>query len=421
MIVKINLGTIKFDLEESTIDKLDKKLNDQMRKCRQKVFKELLEKQDKLLSKKTIKCPCCTKKMRMHGLRLLKIETIGGTLKFKRKRFRCFACGAERYPLDEHWQTGNKHTLETIEKALYLATEVSYGKATKALNKLTGAKISHGKLQTIAKKEGALAQKELEDISSDLFGLGLDPGEVVKRTKDDSLIIAVDGGNIPNRATKSDFEAKVGVIYGIKAKVSKNRVALIDRVGYASLENATQFGRKLFCLARQHGLMSVGKVLFIGDGAAWIRNLASDLFPKSIYLLDLFHLKRRVNLALNAEEDEDLRKRVCEVCQRGQPDQALLFLSTYKAKTPEKEEELRKLKGYIRANRVGILNYANSSLFGSGAVEKAVDILVSRRFKTRGMSWLKPGAAGMLALRLLRFNGQWDSYWEKRFNGLCTT
>lgn len=420
MIAKINLGVLKFDLDECSIDKLDKRLDEEIRKKQREAFKKYMEKQDELLTEKNINCPCCRRKMSIKGKQPLKIDMLAGTVTIRRRRLSCLSCGAKQYPFDKHWQTSRKHTLPAVENALYLATDLSYKKASSTLHKLTGAKISHGQIQALAKEEGALAQKELEKNASDLFNLGLDPGEVVKRTKDDTLIIAIDGGNIANRATKSDFEAKVGVIYGIKAKVSKNRFALVDRVGYASLENSFKFGQKLFCLARRHGVMSAGRVLAIGDGAAWIRNLVADMFPRSIYLLDLFHLKRRVSQVLNSDEDESLRQAVYEACQRGQPDRALSYLSTYIALTPEKEEELRKLKGYIYANRVGISNYARSDLFGSGAVEKAVDVLVSRRFKTRGMSWLKPGAAGMLALRLLRFNGEWDNFWKRRFDGLCT-
>jgi hypothetical protein len=186
------------------------------------------------------------------------------------------------------------------------------------------------------------------------------------------------------------------------------------------LEKAYKFGQKLYCLARQHGLMSAGKVLLIGDGARWIRNLVIDFFPQAIYLLDLFHLKKRISQVLNQEEDGNLKDSIFKASQRGQPDKVLALLNNYKAPTLEKEEELEKLRYYIFSNKVGISNYACSDLFGSGAVEKAVDILVSRRFKLRGMSWFKPGAAGMLALRLLRFNGQWDCYWSKRLEGLCT-
>jgi len=49
--------------------------------------------------------------------------------------------------------------------------------------------------------------------------------------------------------TKNDFEAKIGVVYGLKAQVSKGRTSLVDRVAYASLEDAFKFGQRLFCLA----------------------------------------------------------------------------------------------------------------------------------------------------------------------------
>jgi len=53
---------------------------------------------------------------------------------------------------------------------------------------------------------------------------------------------------------------------------------------------------------------------------------------------------------------------------------------------------------------------------GSGAVEKTVDMLVARRFKLRGMSWYDRNPANLLRLRLLKINGEWDSYWNNRFN-----
>ncbi len=45
---------------------------------------------------------------------------------------------------------------------------------------------------------------------------------------------------------------------------------------------------------------------------------------------------------------------------------------------------------------------------------KTVDITVTRRFKRRGMSWYKRGANPLLMLRLLKLNGEWDTYWQER-------
>lgn len=255
---------------------------------------------------------------------------------------------------------------------------------------------------------------DLHRATDDLYGLGLDPGEIVTRSRDDTLVIAIDGGMIPDRVTHDCFEAKVAVLYGLKAEVSKNRVALVDRVGYAGLEDSVTFAKRVSCLALRHGMGSAGRVLAIGDGPGWIRRMIRDFLPGSIYLLDLFHLKRRLREVLSDEDDALLLAQITAVCAAGDPTGALRLLKAYRPPSAEREKLYRMLIYYIRSNAAGIANYSRSDLFGSGAVEKAVDLIVSRRFKCRGMSWLKPGAAGMLKLRLLRFNGEWDAHWASR-------
>lgn len=51
---------------------------------------------------------------------------------------------------------------------------------------------------------------------------------------------------------------------------------------------------------------------------------------------------------------------------------------------------------------------------GSGATEKTVDVLVSHRYKKRGMSWGRSGSGALMRLRLLKANGEWDAYWDRR-------
>ena len=70
--------------------------------------------------------------------------------------------------------------------------------------------------------------------------------------------------------------------------------------------------------------------------------------------------------------------------------------------------------GYVEANRRGIANYRIVPLASSGPMEKAVDITVCRRFKSRGMSWFRQGVGHLLHLRLLRLNGGWERHWADR-------
>lgn len=63
----------------------------------------------------------------------------------------------------------------------------------------------------------------------------------------------------------------------------------------------------------------------------------------------------------------------------------------------------------------GSRTIGSSPLASSGPTEKAVDIVVARRFKRRGMSWLRRGASHLVRLRVLRLNGKWRTYWRERF------
>jgi hypothetical protein len=413
MIVRIDLGTLEIDLSGLTVSQADVALHEAMRERERAAFSQVCAHvETDLLARRA--CPCGAE-LRIKDVRTRTVSTLGGETDVRIRRLRCPVCGHQTRPLDAFPPPGRRHTLAVVEAGLFLATELSYAKASSTLERLVGAKISHGQLQRLATAEGELVDGDLHAAAADLYGLGLDPGEVVTRTRQDTLVIAIDGGMIPDRSTKDDFEAKVAVLYGLRAEVSRGRVALVDRVGYAGLEDSVAFAKNVSTLAIRHGMLSSGRVLAIGDGAGWIRRMVRDFLPGAVYLLDLFHLKRRLREVLCDERDSDLLDEVTRACVAGDPDGALRLLTGWRPPpVPEREEGRRKLLYYIKTNATGISNYARSDLFGSGAVEKAVDLIVSRRFKGRGMSWLKPGAKGMLKLRMLRFNDDWDDHWASR-------
>jgi len=149
----------------------------------------------------------------------------------------------------------------------------------------------------------------------------------------------------------------------------------------------------------------------------WIKKLQKEMFPGSIYLLDFWHLKKNINLAYG-KENEPIAETLSELAYYGEAASVLenIKLDIERCRDPDKKEKLRSLYVYVRSNREGIENYKKVGILDSGVVEKTVDILVARRFKLRGMSWYDKNAAKLLRLRLLKLNGEWDSYWEKRFN-----
>ena len=164
------------------------------------------------------------------------------------------------------------------------------------------------------------------------------------------------------------------------------------------------------------GVFRADKVIFVSDGIPWIKKIQREMFPKAIYLLDLWHLKKNINLAYGKENTE-LADTLCELASYGQSATLLenVGLDIARCRDPDKSSKLKVLFKYIKSNIDGIENYKKVGIVGSGVVEKTVDILVARRFKGRGMSWYNTNAAKLLRLRLLKLNGEWDNYWNKRF------
>jgi hypothetical protein len=62
----------------------------------------------------------------------------------------------------------------------------------------------------------------------------------------------------------------------------------------AAIENAGQFGRRLYFEAWTRGWSRAEKKVVIGDGAEWIWNLAQQQFPGAIQIVDPYHARQHL-------------------------------------------------------------------------------------------------------------------------------
>lgn len=413
MIVRVDLGVVEFEVAEPTTALLDRGLEGAVRQAhRAAAVTAYAELEEALLGSR--ECPGCGGDLSIVKTSRRKIGLLCGPVRVPVRTFAC-GCGHTVRPLAEALPKG-RHSLAVVERGLFLATMIGYQRSSQTLAHLTAAEISHGTLQRLAEAEAPRIDEGIAGATRELYVNGVAPEELVTRTPDDTLVIAVDGGFVPDRSTRGDFEAKCGVVYGTKAEVSKGRVGLVDRVAYAGIEDARTFGERMSVVAMEQGMLSAGRTVVIGDGAGWIRTMARDVFPDAVYVLDLYHLRHRIRSVFPEEWEADVRDEAIAACLAGDPVGAIEILRATRP-APEREEAWRSLLLYIRRNALGIENYTRTDLFGSGCVEKAVDVLISRRFKLRGMSWLRPGAQGMVKLKVLRYNRTWNDHWGSRFAG----
>ena len=412
--IELSLGKVKLSLENFSLNHIEKKAVDLRQEIFEKIIKDVFAKIERQVVADA-RCSCGSKLFKDGRDRRI-VVTIGGKVSYTRIRMICKACRKNYYPLDEAVgiASGTKHSLRASEAILDMITDLPYAKTSRYLAKLASIEVSPQKIAGIVSVEGAklLGDDEKERIAA-FDNSATFPDEIVHKSL---AIVQVDSTGINDRASRSWMDTKVGIIYSEKAKVSKKRNLILDKNVYATLDGVEVFKQNFYLSCHKMGVFSAGKVIFVSDGIPWIKKLQREMFPEAVYLLDLWHLKKNINLAYGKEAAE-LADTLTELASYGEAKALLdnVKLDILRCRDPDKAIKLKDPFKYVRSNADGIENYKKVGIVGSGVVEKTVDILVARRFKLRGMSWYETNAAKLLRLRLLKINGEWDSYWNNRF------
>ena len=155
------------------------------------------------------------------------------------------------------------------------------------------------------------------------------------------------------------------------------------------------------------------KVVFVTDGAPWLRNWIEDAYPGSVSILDYYHACQYLHL-FSSEHFRDKKEENHWV----EAQKALLLesraqqvIENVRALLP-KTKAAAKLIDYYTANkdRMDYKHYQTlgCGIIGSGAIESAHRKLIQKRMKQSGQRWSKQGAQNMLNLRVIKCNQQWE-------------
>lgn len=192
-----------------------------------------------------------------------------------------------------------------------------------------------------------------------------------------------------------------------------------------SFENAADFGIRLRREALRRGLGRALRVVFIGDGAAWIWELARVNFPMALLILDLYHALERLH-------------QLCEGLYGAQTPWALRMEQTWTAmlkndqvgeviaaarrrlsQWAQPDQSLEKQIAYFEhhQDKMRYKTYRAQGLFyGSGVVEGGCKSVIGQRLKESGMFWTETGAASVLNLRTALKSNRWDECWDRLHN-----
>lgn len=255
------------------------------------------------------------------------------------------------------------------------------------------------------------------ELSADLVGES-DSKVLLSTLKEGEVVYAqADGSMVLTREDKWQ-EVKVGRIFKQSAltRLSDKRQELSESLYAAYLGGHEDFIR---AFEKQidvfDGLGS--KLVFLTDGAAWMRLWLTESYPNATQILDYTHGVEHIAKWLEfAEKDKIVRTQhlsaykkmlleqgIAPVIQR--IEQTVVTLKTV-------EEERRKVLNYLNNNayRMNYPEYIKQNFcIGSGAIEASHRTVVQQRMKRSGQRWTEQRVQNMLNLKVANLSGKWDN------------
>ena len=364
--------------------------------------------------------PCdCGAQARHAGRRTKTFTTALGEMALERAWYHCDACGTGFSPRDRALGlSGTALSPAVLRMTGLAAARVSFAESGALLRELAGLDIDPKSAERHAEALG----REIADDERRV----VEPEPSCAAT----LYVCLDGtGKRPDGAAKTR-EAKIAVVWSAENAGKDGAPARDpDSVSYnAVIETAAvrdtdaeypPFARRAVREARRRGFDRAERQVVLGDGAAWIWNLADEHFPDAIQIVDIFHAKEHLFEAARAVygADTDLAgqwgKQRRDELDRGRIDDLLAALREH----ADRCEGAAGCADYIARNRER-MRYptfrADGLCVATGIVEGACKNIVGTRLKRGGMHWTVNGANAILALRCAVLGTRFDDFWERR-------
>ncbi len=380
--------------------------------------------------------PCaCGGIARYAGRRRKTFESVLGLLTLERAYYHCTACGTGFYPRDRALGLeGGKLSPGVLRMVGMVGAMVSFEEGHELLRELAGVEVSTKHVERAAESLGREAAQDerrvvepppANDSIADTLYLGMDGTGVPMRASE------LEGreGKQPNGSSKTR-EVKVVTVWSAEGR-DKEGIPVRDpgSVSYsAAIESAatrdtdktpSEFAQRVEREAQRRGFDRAQRRVVLGDGAPWVWNLADELLPGTIQIVDRFHAKQKLSdvaksiFGPESSLGKEWGRQRHDELDAGDIEAVLDFLRVH----APKDDEARKCVNYVQRNRER-MRYAKFRAEGlctsTGVVEAACKVAIGTRCKRAGMHWTLAGANAIIALRCYKLNGRFDDFWQRR-------
>ena len=360
---------------------------------------------------------------RLHSRPQRVVATVLGPVRLTRAYYRGAHGG--RFPLDEALGLRGRYTPAVRQLMCWAgAMDGSFDLASETLRRFAGLDIPGRQIQRMVNATAPTAADWMQtrpaaplprppailNIQTDMTGIPMRPEELAGIT-----------GKQPDGTAKTR-QIKVGCVFtqtcDAKGQPQRDPSSSLYLTGFCEV---TDFGLRLREEARRQGLAGAGTVVFLGDGAEWIWNLASDCFRGAVQIVDFYHACEHLHRLCTLYESDEQRCASLFKKWRGRLRNnglaRLLGEVEARAHALDKtaREQLVAETAYFRKNaaRMAYRTFRRRGYFiGSGAVEGACRHVVAQRTKLSGMRWFCCGAENVLTFRTLIKSHLFDDYYR---------
>ena len=366
------------------------------------------------------------------------IDTVLGPVALRRAWYHCARCRHGLAPRDaELGVTGASLSPGLAAMTSRAGAAVPFAGAAGLLEDLAGVRLTVKRVERAAEAGGAARAAASRDRARLIAARKLVP--LPPQPLPDKLYAAIDGTGVPvtsketaGREGKGEDgrartrEVKLGVFF-TQDKLGKDGYPVRDRAStsvIATFEPASVFAGLVKAEAIRRGADHVRQFTILGDGAAWIWNIATAKFPEATQVVDLFHarehlhdLARRLDFMLLDRRDEWLAARL-EDLDYGHIDGIVAATREYPLEGVKKNE-IDTALGYFENNapRMRYHWFRQCGLFvGSGVVEASCKTVIGQRLKQSGMHWTVNGADAIATLRCQQASRPEDQIWPAHRN-----
>jgi len=335
------------------------------------------------------------------------IDTVLGPVTLARAWYHCPACGHGLAPRDAELGVAGA-SLSPGLRAMndQAAAAGPFAKAARLLEDLAGVRLTVKRVERAAEASGAAQAAAARDRAALITGRKVVP--LPPAPLPDKLYAVIDGTGVP--MTSRETAGRDGKAEDGRARTREVKLAVfftqdqVDDEGYpvrdrdsssyiATFEPAAAFAGLVKAEGIRRGADHVRQFTILGDGAAWIWNIASSKFPEATQIVDLYHarehlhdLARSLEFMLLDHKEEWLAARL-EDLDYGDIDGICAAARAYPL-AGVKKDDLDTALGYFENNapRMRYHWFRSRGLFvGSGVVEAGCKAVIGQRLKQSGM------------------------------------